>query len=356
MQSKLVNFIFRDLNLVGETLRLDKLNIIGIFMILFAIFLFITPYLDHIILTITYPFLEGSSKGKSVLLFAIMGSILLFYPLLKENGTIANKISSLSPKLSFNGQKCLKFTIIILFSTYLFGIFLEIWLRAKFGVSPFTMFVSFNSNASSTSIIHTHVFKSILGSLIHVLGIYVPSDINTGYSIAEYVPQVAFAICIMFPLVYIAGLISLNIKKDLYKVILAFAFTTSLIGMLDGGLFSTPALVGLSCILGIYFIKEPFMIRDLIKPSTIIIILILVRLLIGLLGNSADFHEITIIHPSDNIDFTGYDVISIEKYSDRMIVKVPGNINDKTLLLKLIEDLKGKCNGFFLSWNLFSWT
>ena len=323
---------------------------------LFAIFLFSTHYLDNIILAITYPFLEGSSKGKSVLLFGIMGSILLFYPLLKQDGTIANKISSLSPKLSFNDQKCLKFTIIILLITYLFGIFLEIWLRAKFGVSIFTMFVSFNSNASSTSIIHTHVFKSILGSLIHILGIYVPSDINTGFSIAKYVPTVAFAICIMFPLVYITGLISLNNRRDLYKVILAFALTTSLIGMLDGGLFSTPALIGLSGLLGTYFIKEPFSPRDIIKPSTIIIILILIRIFIGLLGNNADFHEITVINPSENIDFKGYDVLSIEKYPDRMIVKVPGNINDKTLLLKLIGDLKGKCSGFFLSWNLFSWT
>jgi hypothetical protein len=325
-------------------------------MIFFAVFLFITPYLDHIVLLLTYPFLEGSSKGKSVLLFGIMGSILLFYPLFRENGTIANKLLSVSPRLSFDSQKCLKFTIIILFITYLLGIFLEIWIRVQFGVSMFTMFVSFNSNASSTSIIHTHVFKSILGSLIHVLGIYVPSSINTGFSIAEYVPPAAFAICIMFPLVYITGLISLNNRRNLYKVILALAFTTSLIGMLDGGLFSAPALVGLSCILGVYFIKEPFSPRDLIKPGTIIIILVLIRLLIGLLGNNADYHEITVMHPAENIEFTGYDTISIEKYPDRIIVKVPADINDKTLLLKLIEDLKGKCGGFFLSWNLFSWT
>lgn len=324
-------------------------------MILFAVFLFTTHYLDHIILTITYPFLEGSSQGKSVLLFGIMGSILLFYPLFKQDGTIANKILSLSPKLKFNGQKYLKFTIIILFITYLIGIILEIWLRAKFGVSIFTMFVSFNSDASTTSIIHTHIFKSILGSLIYTLGIPIPSGVNTGFPIASYVPQVAFGICITFPLVYIAGLISLNIKRDLYKVILAFSLTTSLIGMLDGGLFSAPALVGLSCLLGIYFIKEPFSLRDLIKPSTIIIILVLIRIFLGLLGNNADFHEITVMHPSDNIDFAGYDVLNIEKYSDRMIVKVPGNINDKALLLKLFVDLKGKCSGFFLSWNLFSW-
>jgi hypothetical protein len=285
-----------------------------------------------------------------------MGSILLFYPLFNQNGSIANKISSLSPKLSFDGQKCLKFTIIILFITYLLGILLEIWIRVKFGVSLFTMFVSFNSSASSTSIIHTHVFKSILGSLIHVLGISVPSSINTGFSIAEYVPPAAFAICIMFPLVYITGLISLNNRRDLYKVILAFAFTTSLIGMLDGGLFSAPALVGLLCILGVYFVKEPFSPRDLIKPGTIIIILILIRFSIGLLGNNADYHEITVMHPAENIEFTGYDILSVEKYSDRVILKVPADINDKTLLLKLIEDLKGKCSGFFLSWNLFSWT
>ena len=42
-------------------LRLNKLNIIGIIMILFAVLLSVTNFLDNIILALTYHFLEGSS-------------------------------------------------------------------------------------------------------------------------------------------------------------------------------------------------------------------------------------------------------------------------------------------------------
>jgi len=333
-------------------LRLNKLNIIGIIMMLFAIIIFFTNTFDKIILTLTYPFLEGSSEGKSVILFMIMGSLLLLYPLFNENEAIKKRMRS----LKLDNQKYLKITIITVFLTYLFIILMEIWIRAKFGVSLFTIFVSFNHSASSTSVIHSHVLKSVLGYFVSSSGIYVPSHINTGSSITQYVSPVAFIAIISFPIVYIAGLISMNGRRDIYKVILAFAITTSLIGMLDGGMFSTPALVGLSGLLGIYAIKSPFSPRNLIKPSFIIIILIIIRVSIGIIGSNADVHEITIINPSDNIDLNSYHVLSVEKENNKMIVKVPGNINDKELLLKLIVDLKGKCNGFFLSWNIFSWT
>jgi len=319
-------------------------------MMLFAVLIFFTNFLDNVILSLTYPFLEGSSEGKSVILFMVMGSILLFYPLFVNDGLISRRFS-----LNFDAQKYLKLTILVIFLTYLFIIILEIWIRLKFNVSLFTIFVSFNQSASSTSIIHSHVLKSVLGYFISSSGIYVPPNINTGSSLTQYVTPMAFIAILSFPIVYFAGLVSLNGRRELYKVILAFTITTSLIGMLDGGLFSAPALVGLSGLLGIYFVKKPFSPRDIIKPSVIIIILIIIRVSLGLIGNNADYHEITIINPSENIDLSSYDVLSIEKGSNQLIVKVPGNINDKHLLLKLIADLKGKSGGFFLSWNIFSW-
>ncbi|MBI5679304.1 MAG: hypothetical protein HZC47_00170 [Methanobacterium sp.] len=336
-------------------MHLKPLNIIGILMMLFAAFLLATHYLDQIILSITYPFLEGSSKGKSVLLFGLMGSMLLFYPLFKQKGTIANKISSINPKFSFDGHKYLKFTIIIILFTYLFGILLEFWVRFKFGVSPFTMFISFNPEASTTSITHSHIFKSILGYLIQVLGIHVPSGVNTGLSIAQYIPIIAFAIFIMFPLVYLTGLIALSQKRDFHKVIIAFSLTVSLIGMLDGGLFSTPALLGLFGLLLVYFVKNPLSVKGVIAPWIIIILFIILRFSIGIVGTNTDFHEITVINPSDNIDINGYTVLSLEKIDNKMIIKVPGNIHDKLLLSSLTDDLKGKCDGFFLSWNAYVW-
>lgn len=325
-------------------------------MILFAIFIYATNLLDHVILSITYPFLEGSSEGKSVILFAIMGSLLLFYPLFRQNGFIGKKISKSLPQLTFESQKYLKITILIIFITYLFGIFLEIWIRARFGVSIFTMFVSFGPDASSTSINHSHILKSVLGSLVQFIGLRVPSHINTGVSLAQYFSPVAFAIFIAFPLVYLTGLTSLSRRNDIYKIILAFGLTISLIGMLDGGLFSTPALFGLLILLSVYYMKSPFKLKYLRNPFLIVLLLVILRLSISFVGTNTEFHEITVIDPSQDLNLNGYDVLSVQKEGNKMIIKVPGNMNDKVLLLKLIDDLKGKCSGFFLSWNVYSWT
>jgi hypothetical protein len=323
--------------------------------ILFAIFIYATNLLDHVILSITYLFLEGSSEGKSIILFGVMGSMLLFYPLFRQDGFIGNKIAGSFPQLSFESQKYLKITIIIIVLTYLFGMFLEIWIRTKFGVSLFTTFVSFSQNFGSTSITHSHVFKSVLGSLIEFSGIHVPPHINTGVSLAQHFHQAVFVFFIVFPLVYLTGLTSLSQKKDIYKIILAFGLTLSLIGMLDGGLFSAPALFGSLILLSVYYMKKPFSPKYLTKPVLIVLLLIIFRISIGLIGTNTEFHEITILDPSENIDLSRYNVLSIETEGNKMIVKVPGDISNRVLLHKLIEDLKGKCSGFFLSWNIHSY-
>jgi len=319
-------------------------------MILFAIFIYATNLLDHVILSITHLFLEGSSEGKSVILFVVMGSMLLFYPF------TGKLIARSFPKLSFESQKYLKITIIIMFITHLFGMFLEIWMRTEFGVSIFTTFVSFSEGASSTSITHSHVFKSVLGAFIEFLGINVPSQINTGVSLFQYFHPVTSAIFIAFPLVYLTGLVSLNQREDNYKIILTFGLTISLIGMLDGGLFSTPALLGLLILLSVYYMKKPFSPKYLTKPVIIILLLIILRVSLGLIGTNTEFHEITIIDPSENIYLNNYNVLSVENEGNKMIVKVHGDTSDKVLLHKLKEDLKSKCSGFFLSWNIYSWT
>jgi hypothetical protein len=324
-------------------------------MILFGALLFITDFLDGIIVSLTYFFLEGSSEGKAVLFFIIMGSILLIYPLFKSNGKIMQIVSSKFPSLRPEGKKYLKWTIVTVLFTYAVGQILEIWIRLKFGVSLFTIFVSLNPTVTTSSITHSHIFKSVLGSLIGSLGLYVPSHIHTGSSLIQYVPPLVYIIFITFPLVYITGIISMDKTRNLYRFIIALAITTSLIGMLDGGLFSTPALIGLSGLLGIYYIKKPFSAKNLITPSFIIIILIILRVSIGIYGSIADYHEITVIEPAKQIELTGYDISNIENQGNTTTIRITGKIHDKELLLKLINDLNGQCSGFFISWNFFSW-
>lgn len=335
--------------------KLNRLNIIGIIMILFSILIFSTKFLDQLVLNITYPFLEGSSEGKSVLLFGILGSILLLYPLFNFNGRIMRKISSLNPSFQGNENKYLKLLIIVVLLTYLLGIIIEIVVRLKLGVSIFTTFVAMDPTPASTSITHSHVFKSVLGDLISVSGFHVPSNIHTGSSLIHYTSPLSFIVLISFPLVYLLGLISLNQRKTRYKVILAFAITTSLIGMLDGGLFSIPALIGLSGLLGVYAIKKPFSPRNLLKPSFLIVLLILLRISIGLLGTNTEYHEVTFFDETLPIDLNGYNVTSIDHVGDKTIIKISTNRSDKTILTDMVRRSYGKSSGITMSWNIFSW-
>jgi hypothetical protein len=68
-------------------------------------------------------------------------------------------------------------------------------------------------------------------------------------------------IFVVLPTVYILGLLSLKNRTELQKFILIFGITITMIGMVDGGLFSTPAFLGLTVLLRIYSIKKPFSIK-----------------------------------------------------------------------------------------------
>ena len=326
-------------------------------MIVFAVILAFTNFLDKLILDITYPFLEGSSQGKSIILFSVMGSLLLLYPLFNLKGIIGKRISSLNNLLKYDDKKYLKFTIITIFFTYLFGLLIEVLIRIKLGVPILTTFIAYNSNSySSSAVAHSHVFKSVLGFIIQSLGIHINTGVNAGVPLIPYTIPLALIVLVTWPLIYLGGIIALsNQERDLYKLILAFVLTLSLIGILDGGLFSTPAIVGLAGLLGLYFIKKPFQLRNLLTPSAIIIFLIILRFSLGLLGTNTEVHEITIINPVDNINLQGYDVLNVQKEQNKTIVTVPGNINDKVLLTELTKSLKGQCSGFFLSWNILSY-
>ncbi|HEX7469038.1 MAG TPA: hypothetical protein VF324_10730, partial [Methanobacterium sp.] len=133
-------------------LKFNLLNIIGIIMILLSILIFSTKFLDQLILNITYPFLEGSSQGKSVLLFGLLGSILLLYPIFNFKGKIMRKISTINPALNENENYYLKLVIILVMLTYIIGILIEIIIRLKLGVSIFTTFVAMDPSPTSTSI------------------------------------------------------------------------------------------------------------------------------------------------------------------------------------------------------------
>ena len=329
---------------------INRLSIIGIGLILFSVLIILVNSLDNIVLQLTYPFLMGSSEGKAIIFFFLMGSMLLISQFINNSEYIRKSKISSKP-----GNYYLKLIIILVFCTLILGLIFEIWIRIKFGVPIFTTFVSTTPSLSTSSIIHSHIFKSMLGILISDTMIYVPSNIHTGISIAHYIPKIALIIFAVIPAVYILGLLSLDNRHDVQKILLIFGLSTIMIGMVDGGLFSTPALIGLAVLLGIYSIKKPFSPKDIIKPSSFIILLLIVRVLIGLIGSNPEVYEITVLGGHGEIEFQGFNVLDEKIVGNKTILTVSSNMNELKFFNQTSQILDDKYPAYFVSWNIYSY-
>ena len=292
----------------------------------------------------------GSSEGKAIIFFFLMGSMLLISQFINNSEYIRKSRVSSKP-----GNYYLKLVIILVFCTLILGLLFEIWIRIKFGVPIFTTFVSTTPSLSTSSIIHSHVFKSMLGILISDTGIYVPSNIHTGISIAQYIPKVALIIFAVIPAVYILGLLSLDNRNDIQKILLIFGLSTIMIGMVDGGLFSTPALIGLAVLLGIYSIKKPFSPKDLIKPSSFIILLLIIRVLIGLVGSNPEVYEVTVLGGHGDIEFQGYNVSDEKVVGNKTILTISSKMNELKFFNQTSQILDDRYPAYFVSWNIYSY-
>lgn len=320
-------------------------------MIIVGVLIFEVGYLHNAATSLFYPLLLGSSEGKAVIFLVLMGSFLLLNFII-TSGKINTRFTSMD---IWDSKKYLKYTLIIILFTYAVGIIIEIWLRLKFGVSLFTVFVSLNPDVSSTSIIHTHIFKSTLGSLIGNLGALIPSNIHTGDSLFKYISPLAYIIILTLPLTYITSLISMDNRMDKYKLIIAFAASLTLIGMVDGGFLSNPGIIGFAGILGMYFVKKPISSRNLIKPIIIVLIVILAGLSLEIAGSNPDYHQITVINQTEPINWDGYNVLSTTNTDNRTTINIKTTKNDRETLIGLFPLLKGKADGFFITWNFYSY-
>lgn len=332
-------------------LKIDRLDLIGIILILLGVLVYATDFLDELMMTITWPLLSGSSEGKAVLLLLTMGSLLLFNSFIRSRrgflDTVYLKLYNYGPE----GRKYLKWFIILALLTYLVGLLLEIWLRSRYGVSILTIFVSLNPSPTSTSPTHSHVFKAVLGYLIDWVGFNVPGDIHTGGSLIQQVTPWAFLILFTLPAAYILGLFSLDDRLAIHRLIMAFCMTLALVGMLDGGLFSQPGVMGLGGTLGMYAIKSPFQFRQLLYPALVVILLIVSGVAVEVAGSNPAYHELNIINPQESLDLSGYDVIAIQEGDDRTVVRIRTDQSDKEFIEGLFVSLDGKANGFFMTWN-----
>jgi hypothetical protein len=326
---------------------INRFTLIGAVLILLGLMVYRLEFLQVTATSLFYPLLLGSSEGKLVLFLFIMGSLLILNSLI-SNCKIAGKIASEDVG---DSRRYLKYAVVLVLITYVVGIIIEISLRASYGVSLFTVFVTLNPDVSSTSIMHSHVFKSALGSILNTLGAVLPSNIHTGDALFKYVSPLAYIIVITLPLTFITSLMSMDNRMGHYRIIIAFAASLAMIGMIDGGLFSNPAIIGVAGLIGMYFIREPFSPKNLITPTIIVLLIIMAGLSIEIGGSHQDNHQLTLINQVQPIDWNGYPVERIENSTYILNYKD----NDRNNLLNLFNILKGQSDAFFITWNFYSY-
>lgn len=354
-------------------MNLNKYLILGIILIIFGIIIFFTDTFNVVIRPITYLFLMGSSKGKDIVFFFLFGLFILLSQLYK--------LDLLEKYFNFKNNKILKMSILLSTVILVLGIFLEILLRYYLNIKYNTIFVSMKPSFTTTSILHSHIYKSIFGNLISlILGTKIPTGINVGNSLSQYVPPIAYLFILLLPIIFILQILSLQKRLFASTICLSFFSSTLIIGILDGGLFGTPAIVGLCGLIFVYEFghyldyyfeknignKENIKLLKLEKEKNkrkfnktivfIFIILILVlRISITFTGANGEYYELDIVNPTDNIELNNFSIIKVQEKPNEKIIYLSSEYNEMELLNSLKEPLKNKCDYYTLSWNGYSY-
>lgn len=234
----------------------------------------------------------------------------------------------------------------------------------------------------------------ILGMLLT----YIPAGIHTGSSLSAYTPDLIGLLFILIPINYLLMVLSMQRRKAVPRIFLAFASTIGIIGLIDGGLFATPTVGGIYGILILMYnneILEGFSDyitekdkRDTIKsqlneelvtiksiltgkirdnsksvkkylkiliPHIALILIIALRFSIAFYGACPDSYELNIDHPHDLDSLNQYDVLNLREDENKTTFYLSNQYNEMELLNNLAIDLEGKCDWYSLSWNIYSY-
>ncbi len=380
-------------------MKLNRYIVAGIIFIVLSIFIFFSNFLDGFIRPFTQLFLMGSSKGKDILFFGMLGLFLILSQIIhylknfKKNSTtrkinsyfIINKLSNI---FKLKRKTYLKISIIIFLATAIFGLILEVIMRHQLGIAPFTIFVAMIPDPTTTSILHSHMYKSVIGNIISSSLSNVPVGIHTGDSLSIYAPEIANIIMIILPILFLSLLASLKDQLAPTRLILIFAATCGLIGLIDGGLFSTPAIIGIYGMLFIYFdyyhmnyyLGKLFKNQDIVDkvkdrvtylkqfkiksystfkrmiPQIFLLLIIILRISIAIIGTNPEYYEIDIMDPMESLYLNNsYSTLSIEEYKNESIMIISPDYNEMDLLNNLTKSLDKKCSSYSLTWNFYSY-
>ncbi len=351
-------------------MKLNKTILVGFLFILLGAVILVSDILNPIIRPVTHLFLMGSSKGKDIMFFGILGLLLILSQCIPQKVDVT---------------KYLKISIVLGFVLLILGNLLEVMFRLQMNIKLNSVFCSMSGTMSSTSILHTHLLKSVLGEVLtHIIGPLIQSDINTGVGLYSYVPNIGFLLILIFPVLFITLILANQKRPWLTNFLVAFFSSCLLIGSFDGGLWATPSLVGLLGLWIVYrngyylnlhlgtLIKDKKLLKDNdgiqppyrniglseVKylfnrslPFLIILIVIALRFTVAFAGAEPDYYTVEIAEISDNVDFGN---IPIEKINNETY-HVDSSYNEMELINDLKVPLNNSCKYYTVSWNAYSY-
>ena len=379
-------------------MKINKYIPFGIILIIFGTILFFLSGIDQFIRPFTQPLLMGSSKGKDILFFVLLG-ITMILSTLGDNERIYSYFKNLHiPEILKDKDFYLKISLILLLITAIAGLIMEFYLRNSLGIDWNTILVIMNPSETSTSVLHSHLYKGIFGMILGMLLTYIPSGIHTGSSLSAYTPNLIGLLFILIPINYLFMVLSMQRRKAVPRIFLAVASTIGIIGLIDGGLFATPTVGGIYGILILMYNNEILegisdyitekekrnqiksqlseeltvlksvlsgKIRDnsksikkylkILIPHIALILIIVLRFSIAFYGACPDSYELDIGNPHDLDTLNQYDVLNVTENENKTTFYLSNQYNEMELLNNLAIDLEGKCDWYSLSWNIYSY-
>ncbi|WP_458405242.1 hypothetical protein [Methanobrevibacter sp.] len=351
-------------------MRVNKTILIGIICVLFSAAIFAVDVFTPFVRPVTYLFLMGSSKGKDIIFFGLLGLFLIMSQIIKRD---------------IDTTKYLKISIGIGAITLILGIVLEVLFRMEMGIGLNTVFCSMTNGMSSTSILHTHLIKSILGALLsQIIGPFIQSDINTGVGLYAYLPSFAFLVVLLIPVLFFTIILASQKRPWFTNFLLAFYSSCLIIGIIDGGMFATPSYIGIFGLYQIYrngyylnyivgkITKDENLLseNELIQPVyrnrgfgtkryifnrlwiyIAVILVISLRFTIAFAGAEPDYYTVEIANISDDVDFGDIPITHIQNTTYR----VDSNYNEMELINDLKIPLNNSCEYYTVSWNIYSY-
>ena len=379
-------------------IKIGKYVPFGIIMIIFGSLLFFLSGIDQFIRPFTQPILMGSSKGKDIMFFVLFG-LTIILSTIGDYDKAYDWFKKLSiPEILKNKDFYLKLSLILLLFTAIAGLVVELYLRNSLGLDWNTILVIMNPSETSTSILHSHIYKGIFGILLGIFLSYIPSGIHTGSSLSAYTPNIISILFILIPIIYIILVLSMQRRKAAPRIFLAITSTLGIIGLIDGGLFATPTIGGIYGILILMYNEEIFngisdyitekekrhLIKSQLKyvlaeirsifsskaeekgksvkkylkiliPHIALILIIILRFSIAFYGACPDSYELTVYDGHDLDALNQYDSLNLTEDENKTTVYLSNQYNEMELLNNLAIDLEGKCDWYSLSWNIYSY-